>query len=127
MRKWMSIFFIVTALAASTELGQLLRLPILFWHFHEHQAKDSDMTFVDFLKLHYEIADNKKEFDPKDSSLPFKSCQCAVTAHFIALPPTLIHIPQKPIFSFSTASALGNDRSSYSSYLSSIWQPPKSC
>jgi len=123
----MSIFFIVVTLASSTELGQLLRLPILFWHFHEHQAKDNDMTFVDFLKLHYETADSKKEFDPKDSSLPFKSCQCAVMAHFVAMPPTLIDIPQKPIFSFSNATPLGKDLASYSSYLSNIWQPPKSC
>ncbi|GAA4792587.1 hypothetical protein GCM10023231_20970 [Olivibacter ginsenosidimutans] len=115
----------VVTLTGSTELGQLLRLPILFWHFHEHQERDEAMTFVDFLKLHYETADNKKEFDPKDSSLPFKSCQCALTAHFVALPPTTLTMPLKPISLFATTIPLRNDSENHSSYLSNIWQPPK--
>lgn len=127
VRKLLSIFFIAIVLSSSTELGQFLRFPILLWHFQEHQNKDKDISFVDFLRLHYEINDGEKEFDPKDSSLPFKSCQYAVAAHFVALPPTRICIPPKPIISFSVNTPLFDDGQFHSSYLSAVWQPPKSC
>ncbi|QNL49913.1 hypothetical protein H8S90_25040 [Olivibacter sp. SDN3] len=127
MKKKLSIIFVVIVLAGSTELGQFLRLPILVQHFFEHKQQDRAISFVDFLILHYETSDDKKEFDPKDSSLPFKSVQFAISAQLIALPPTVIELPHKSILLFSSTDISRNDVGTYSSYLSSIWQPPKCC
>lgn len=127
VKKKLSILFAVIVMAGSTELGQLLRLPILVQHFYEHKQKDRTISFVDFLILHYETSDDNKEFDPKDSSLPFKSVQFAVSAQLIALPPAVVELPHKPIILFLSTSKSKNEIGVCSSYLSSIWQPPKYC
>jgi hypothetical protein len=60
------------------EFHNLLRLPVLFEHFNEHQQHDSNISFWTFIQQHY--------FKPlvvdadynKDRQLPFRDTDCGL-------------------------------------------------
>ncbi len=128
MKKLVSILFLSIYLISTTELHQLSKLPLLIEHFGEHKQKNSALTFLDFLNIHYS-GETKKDADhEKDMQLPFKSHDgCATTFIVANVPPTISNIVLKEfsesIISFSSL----EDCCVSSSYLSSIWQPPKTC
>ena len=117
--------FVIALLAlyliASTEFHQVLRLPLLVKHYAEHHEQVKDMTFWEFLVMHYKT---DVPHDDQDMSLPFKDCHHSLTAQAIAIPvqkislSSLTPIQADPLLSF--------DHSQFhSSYLEEIFQPPK--
>jgi hypothetical protein len=50
-----SKFLIIIYLFSATELNQLLKLPVLFSHFIEHQKQDPLISFGEFLYHHYAV------------------------------------------------------------------------
>lgn len=52
---------------------QFWKLPELLQHFQEHQAFQTNLSFSDFLYMHYVGSDNDGSDDKKDASLPFKT------------------------------------------------------
>ena len=128
MKKFGSILFLSIYLISTTELHQLAKLPILIAHFGEHKQQNNQLTFLDFLNIHYS-GETKKDADhEKDMNLPFKSHDGCVASFFAAyIPPAfsnfvLKEFPEnKKIFNSKEDIFLG------SNYLSNIWQPPKSC
>lgn len=127
LKKGISILFLSIYLLSSTQLKELLKLPILVEHFIEHREKDSSICFLEFLCMHYAHGDVKDADYDKDMKLPFKSAENSHSSVSLYLPSTtfkqdfIIHIKEGkqrfPLYN-----------SSYSStYLSSIWQPPRVC
>ena len=51
-------------------LDQLVKIPLLVEHYQEHHHQNRDLSFIDFLALHYR---NAPAHDKRDNSLPFKS------------------------------------------------------
>ena len=73
MKKIASIFLITLFLFGSTEAYQLLKIPMLVNHFIKHKKEDASITFVGFLRMHYNkkiIVDNDFQ---QDMQLPFKT------------------------------------------------------
>lgn len=68
-----------------TELHQLFKLPILFEHFAEHKERNTTVSFVDFLAMHYWGDDLDDNDDDRDMQLPFKKADVHI-AHTIFLP-----------------------------------------
>jgi hypothetical protein len=70
MKKVTAIFFLFLFATSFTELGQLLKFPVLVQHYYSHQEKAS-ISFYGFLQDHYtshrDDGDNKE-----DMQLPFK-------------------------------------------------------
>lgn len=58
--------------ASTTELHQLFKLPILFQHFAEHKSRDSKVSLVEFLSMHYWGDDLNDDDNDRDMQLPFK-------------------------------------------------------
>jgi hypothetical protein len=58
--------------ADTTELHQLFKLPILFQHFAEHKERDSQVSLMDFLAMHYWGNDMNDDDNDRDMQLPFK-------------------------------------------------------
>jgi hypothetical protein len=114
------ITLLAVYLIASTEFHQVLRLPLLVKHYSEHSAQ-VDMTFWEFLVMHYET---DVPHDDTDMKLPFKDCHHSTTISFTALPsqnialtlPTLIKSESVHVFNHSHF---------HSSYLDEIFQPPR--
>lgn len=69
-----SLFILSTVFAFSaTELHQLIRLPQLVAHYHEHKKEDPSLSLFGFLQLHY-TADHPMDNDEDDDNqLPFKT------------------------------------------------------
>lgn len=126
MKASISKFLIIVYLFSATEASQLLKLPLLFSHFVEHQQKEPSMSFGEFLYHHY-AAEHKDDGDAAtDNKLPFKSHdQCWSFVFPISIFHTIqlsqvqtIIIEKKKILFSSSANII-------SAYLSTIWQPPR--
>lgn len=104
-----------------TELHEVFRLPILVEHFVEHKELVNDLTFWDFLKMHYESDVNH---DTTDEQLPFKVPGHSFTAISMVLPPLKINLTDvtpSAVVSYS----FDYKESYFSSSLQAIFQPPK--
>jgi hypothetical protein len=100
---------------------------VLIEHFAEHKMESKNLSFSQFLYMHY-IKHGKDNGDGnKDDKLPFHSDSETVNS-FISVP-----IPSVP-FSISFIHSVTNekkvnfydvDKIITSSFLSTIWQPPQ--
>jgi hypothetical protein len=121
-----SKFLIIVYLFSATEATQLLKFPLLFSHFLEHQQKEPSMSFSEFLHHHYAIDHGDDGDSATDNKLPFKShdhCYSFVfpinifqTIQFAEL--KVVFVEKKNRLFYSSASIV-------SAYLSTIWQPPR--
>lgn len=126
MKASFSKILIIVYLFSATEANQLLKLPLLFSHFVEHQKQDPSMSFGEFLYHHYAIDHADDGDTATDNKLPFKShdhCHSFVfpisifnTIQFSQIKTIII---EKKNILFSSSSSI------ISAYLSSIWQPPR--
>ncbi len=113
---------------STTELSQLLKLPSLITHFKEHKELNKDITLLQFLYIHYAQGDVRDADYDKDMKLPFKTHDNCSVQISVAIPPTFLVSGNKSAYT-NTANCkyILTNESVTSSYLSSIWQPPKSC
>ena len=106
----------------------MLKLPVVFEHFAEHRKENKNISFLQFLDIHYMHGSPKDQDYSEDMKLPFKTADnCVSMASPVVIPRLahalenqVLHIPEKEMH-IPKAELIP------SSYLSSIWQPPKSC
>ena len=128
MKKTISIFFLLVYLFSVTEISQLFKLPVVFEHYAEHKKVEPQISFIQFLEMHYMHGNPKDKDYERDMQLPFKnstaivsivSNDCLPLVGSMSLPkPVAIPLKKSPI----TA-----DIFTPSPCLSNIWQPPKTC
>ena len=124
MKKWVSILLLSLYLLSTTELNQLLKLPVLIEHYVEHKYLKPEIPLVSVFKMHYDHP--VKDADYKtDRKLPF-----------------IIHSTLSLVFTLNTNFSFeisGSDHKYYriqnipsldenlyiKGYLHSIWQPPR--
>ncbi len=70
MRQWLAITLLGLFTFSSTEVHQLLKLPVLFQHFAEHQA-EGPMDWWHFLGEHYLHERHQHTIDDHHQDLPF--------------------------------------------------------
>ena len=109
-------------LGASTELHQLLHLPVFFSHYHEHQTLNHSISLLDFIVIHY--FDSKTPDYTGHHQLPFKD-KCPEVSLSIALPPDDIAQTEAGTFHLYTNLVLFKSLFRASSFHFSIWQPPR--
>lgn len=128
VKKMSAIFFFTVYLFSTTEAHQLLKLPLIFEHFSEHQQENRQITFTEFLKIHYLNPPVKDKDYDKDMQLPFKSfgdCISSISPAFV--PVTIQHTAAESIDISPEKIFFLKDQMFISSYLANIWQPPKHC
>lgn len=127
MRKSISILFLSIFLLSTTQLAELLKLPFLVQHFIEHQQENKDLSFIDFLEIHYAHGSPKDDDHDKDMKLPFKSIANAGYAYSFCI--FLPELNLNKLVYFKSDKLIFPDCSFtyFSSFLSTIWQPPKFC
>ena len=128
MKNIIAIFFLSIYLISLTELHQLIKTPILVEHYQEHKAKNKDLSIIDFLILHY-AGDNPKDADyDTDMKLPFKSHDGCLNAMVVVYVPCNSPVDIiKPVPTKVNAYFEYQESFISPTFLSSIWQPPKSC
>lgn len=128
MKKTIAILFVSLYLFSTTQLSELLKIPIFVEHYIEHRHENAKITLWDFLWLHYANGNIHDADYDRDMQLPFKALTYPVVACLSFIIPTPI----------SFTNPLNNNRvekqqAFYESpdyislYLSSIWQPPRFC
>lgn len=125
MKNGIIILFISVYIFSSTELNQLLKLPILYEHFQEHHQENNSLSMFDFILMHYSSNDHNKSDQDEDMKLPFKSPDGCFSASIIAFIPQPIEFVKKVVFIEKEPINNYSYKEFSSSYLSSIWQPPK--
>jgi hypothetical protein len=111
----------------AVEQSELSKLPYLFEHFTRHQREDHNMSFLEFLAMHYENQKHHDQDHQNHHKLPFSNHnhQAHVELNFIAL-------TMEPLATFSSLIPLRDIptvryvESVPSGMSITIWQPPKS-
>lgn len=129
VRKCVSIFFFATYLLfANTDLLQLVKLPLLVEHYHEHKQWDPNISFLTFMYMHYFEDDVKYADQARDMEMPFKtSYHSPLTSMGFVFTPADFEIAPKTIFKEGNPVPIAGSPGYSSQYLSSIWQPPRFC
>jgi hypothetical protein len=121
-------YFLAISFLPNSGVLELFKVNYLFRHFTHHQViHHENITFLEFLALHYLDTSHQKKDAHEHANLPFQSSnQHICHVHFVFLPP--------PSFAWDFNSKDSPTINIYKeiyqeSYLSafplSIWQPPK--
>ncbi|MGB3130807.1 MAG: hypothetical protein WBB26_03940 [Saprospiraceae bacterium] len=128
MKKGFAIFFLVLYVVSTTQVIEILKLPMLLSHFQDHRIQDKEISFLDFLEMHYLNGNPIDEDYAQDMKLPFKSTGES-TINFISFytPCTYFEPFDVAPIKEGTQKFFDHHNMNASSFLSSIWQPPKAC
>ena len=113
-------FFLV-----NTELREIVRLPILLEHFTEHKLQNKDVSFLDFIVLHYFSSDVKDADHERDEQLPFRGVHWEESSAPVALPVESFNGPVPGIPHTILKVEMHLSRFHSSLFQFTIWQPPK--
>jgi len=128
LKKFTAILILTAYLFSTTELHQLLKLPVVFEHYYEHKQINKDISFLDFLDMHYMHGSPLSSDYAEDMQLPFKTLDKCISAVVPVIVPQNINIPvHLPVQIKKDQRFIMKKEFIASSYLSRIWQPPKSC
>ena len=121
MKRLLAISLVVLYVNSNTEFHELFRLPLLVEHFIEHKKLVGDISFWEFLAMHY---NSNTSHDADDSRLPFKDPTHSFTAPTLAVP---IHkIILRDNLLIAEVSHISSHKESFiASHLSDIFQPPR--
>ncbi len=125
MRKLIPILLFLFVTISATDLIQFMKLPALTSHFLEHKANSSHLSFVDFLMMHYTGHDHNDQDQEKDMQLPFKDMHHFSQSMYSWSIQQRINPFDLIIQSQRSAIVIFDEYSDYSTFTSSIWQPPK--
>lgn len=109
-----------------TQLSELVKLPLMVEHYVEHKEKNSNLTIWGFLRIHYQGKDVFDADYDKDMKLPFKSYTSICSVVFYPLTQEYKTI-QKINYKYKKQNLYTYSFLYSSTFLSSIWQPPRNC
>ena len=112
---------------STTELSQLLKIPLLAEHFIEHKQEDRQLTLWQFLYIHYAMGDVHDADYDKDMKLPFKTHDNCVASIINVYLPSQKVVITKPIQFIKNQHYKTQEPFLQSTFLSNIWQPPRIC
>ena len=111
---------------SATEARELLKLPLLLDHFEEHKRGKSEISFSDFMLLHYINLDEHGAEDAHDHTLPFKAHDnCHTFSVLLGGWPAFSGYALKPAVSELEEIIFPSQESDCFTYSVPIWQPPK--
>jgi hypothetical protein len=104
----------------------MLKLPVLVEHFKEHRSGNSNITFTEFIVLHYFSGNPKDKDYDRDQQLPFRTNDVVLLTNTVVVPnqvafdftPPPHNDVTYPLFYIKPLTA---------KHSCGIWQPPKSC
>ena len=72
MKRVLAYLLMLLVLGETTSLNQLIKVPVLYTHYLEHNEIDPNVDFYTFLEWHYWGVDADVQHDDTDMQLPFK-------------------------------------------------------
>jgi len=118
--------FLSTYLLTATEFNELFKIPMMVEHFVEHNEGNKQISFWDFLCIHYaNNAVKDADFDD-DMKLPFKSKSHFETTNSINSICFNFNFEVNHLIPFVEKSyIISSEQFNNTSAINSIWQPPK--
>ncbi|WP_310503723.1 hypothetical protein [Riemerella anatipestifer] len=125
-RKFIIYGFITCYLVSFSEVREVLKLPVLIEHFIEHRSSNPEMSFGQFITLHYLSGDVHDDDYNEDMKLPFKSQNQTIAVMLLAIPPasfdfniksSKIHKEKSQNFGYSEGFTMGSSVS--------VFRPPR--
>lgn len=129
MKRTVILFLVGFYLSVSTPLSEIWKLPILIEHYEEHKSKNQQLSFIDFLKLHYEsdhLMGHPLNHDyEQDQRLPF--IQMNLPMNFICVVEEINSFKQLLFFDSTQIQKIisNHDEPMGSDYIDSILHPPQ--
>ncbi|HEX5170224.1 MAG TPA: hypothetical protein VFW11_13695 [Cyclobacteriaceae bacterium] len=124
MRQTKAIVLLSLYLLVNTELHQILSLPVLFEHFHEHQQKTKGISILSFLRMHYS-GEKKGSDDGHHQQLPFKGKHCEEVATSMFLPADNLSSSIDSAIIPPKKTTVYKSPFNSSAFHFTIWQPPR--
>lgn len=125
MRRIIPILLLLFITISATDAIQFMKLPALTSHYLDHKADSGDLSFVDFLMMHYASHDDNDKDHEKDMQLPFKDLHQSLQMMHIWSIQKNTNPFDLIIHSQRSAFMIADEDSDYSHFTPSIWQPPK--
>ena len=125
MKKLLALILFVVYTISSTELREIVKLPVLVQHFNEHRQLNKDITFSQFLIDHYNNIPHTDNDDERDNQLPFKQADTNLMFSPVIPAPSPLAL-KKPVMPLA-ADALFPRYADFipTEGVSKIWQPPR--
>ncbi|WP_031527501.1 hypothetical protein [Dyadobacter crusticola] len=124
MKKLILHFMLTVLILDTTSLYQVFKVPTLIRHYVEHKALNQDISFLDYLSMHYWGDDLNDNDDEKDMQLPFKKFEIQHTS--------FLFVPFSNTFTFKNTfwpvkADYGPDKPQghYNAALGSLFRPPR--
>jgi hypothetical protein len=128
LKKASAILFLSIYLLSTIAAKQLAKLPVVFQHYKEHQQEDKSISIARFLSIHYLHGSPKDKDYDRDMQLPFKTSHDCISSIAIAFVSMMVPFTiAKPTETIQKKNYIALNHHIESSYLASIWQPPKFC
>ncbi len=126
MKRFNLLLLIAIYFISATGLSELSKLPLLQLHYQQSKHSIPELTFGEFLVMHYLTDDNNSKDDAQDRNLPYKSIEACflVSAATIATGTTDVVI--KSTYYFEKSIPFYSTTFVSSSYQNMVWHPPKS-
>lgn len=128
LKKVIQLFMLSLYLLSCTELQELTKIPVLFQHYFEHKQLDQNITFIGYIKHHYEEAPHNDNDEQRDNQLPFKThdfCAANIVTH--SLPTSIVFTWKRACLPIQKAKMrVNNELIPSAQFAEKIWQPPKS-
>lgn len=121
LKRFFAISLLVLYINSYTEFHEALRIPILLEHYSEHRQLVNDLSFLEFLTMHYK---SDASHDDQDNRLPFKDTHHTFTVPSIVLPIQKIVLEETIALTNITHSSTYRE-ANIASHLSDIFQPPR--
>ena len=125
MKKIFAISLFCLYLFSTTEMYQLLKMPLLLEHYFDHREENKDLTLFQFLNIHYTNPHPKDLNEAKDRQLPFKShsnCAYSISANCIVSESFTLKRPETEL---PVKGAVYKNPFLRNTLVSQIWQPPR--
>lgn len=124
VKRALVVFLTLAFMFSNTGFNQMLKLPVLLVHFGEHKKEKPQMSFAEFLHLHYVHGNVMDKDYEKDMQLPFKTVDFSFAN--LNIYHNLPHFEVKaPVLFTSSLVSIYHIFFISSSLLNNIWQPPK--
>lgn len=126
LKSYIAISLLFLYISSTTEFHELLKVPVLIGHFMEHRSENKDLSFWDFIFMHYAQGQVKDADYDKDMRLPFKSLpELTCSIPMMAVIPGLQHSEVKLFLLKERMRNYRKDLFITADFSSYIWQPPK--
>ncbi len=125
MKRGIAFIFMLTFMLSHTELYQLFKIPVLFEHFNEHKKEDPTITFMQFIKLHYDKIVIDEDYQ-RDQQLPFRNSEFAAVITIVTdIPPQVIKLEQEEFRALPRKFYPSVNANYTHSFSNIIFQPPR--